>query len=75
MRPSFIGAMLNGLLMMVIIVLTIANWQSLDQYQKIMSMSAIGLLLGVHAVLHHFEEIYYGYNPLEDHWKHDKLIR
>lgn len=66
MRPSFIGAGINGLLMVVVIVLTIIYWHTMDSYQRIILMSVISIQIGIHAILHHFEEVLYGYNPLEN---------
>lgn len=65
MRPSFIGGMINGLLMVVVIAMTVMYWTQLSDYQRIIIMSLLGLLIGVHALLHHIEEIYYHFNPLE----------
>ena len=65
MRPSFIGGMINGLLMVVVIVMTVMYWTQLSDYQRIIIMALLGLLIGVHALLHHIEEIYYHFNPLE----------
>jgi hypothetical protein len=68
MRPSFIAGGINGLLMMVVIIMTIMYWGQLDPYQRTILMSLIALLIGLHAILHHIEEIYYHFNPLEGNY-------
>lgn len=73
MRPSFIGACINGLLMTVVIIYTIYYWSTLGNYEQIVLMSLIAILMGIHAFLHHIEEIYYNFNPLEGKWKYDEL--
>ena len=66
MRPSFIGSSINGLLMFVVVILTIIYWRDMDSYQRIILMSVISLQMGIHAILHHFEEVLYDYNPLKN---------
>lgn len=68
MRPSFIGACLNGLLMTAVIVYVIMYWGTLGDYERMVMMSIIAILLGIHAILHHIEEIQYDFNPLEGKW-------
>lgn len=68
MRPSFIAAGINGLLLMIVVIFTLIYWGTIGNYEKSVLLSLIGLQIGVHALLHHVEEIYYDYNPLENKW-------
>jgi len=68
MRPSFIASGINGSIMLVVTILTIIYWGQLSDYEKIIIMSLLGIQIGIHALLHHVEEIYYNYNPLEGKW-------
>jgi hypothetical protein len=72
MRPSFIGAGLNGLIMLIVFVYAFMYWSKMNNYEQIIIISLIGIQLGIHALLHHMEEIYYDYNPLENKWNHIK---
>lgn len=68
MRPSFLAAGINGLTMLIVIILVVIYWKSLSDYERIIVMSLLSLQIGIHALLHHMEEIHYNYNPLEGKW-------
>uniref|UniRef100_A0A6C0BLM1 Fatty acid desaturase n=1 Tax=viral metagenome TaxID=1070528 RepID=A0A6C0BLM1_9ZZZZ len=68
MRPSYLAAGMNGVLMAGVVILALIYWSIMDGYQKVMVISLISVQLGVHAILHHIEEIYYDFNPLEGKW-------
>jgi hypothetical protein len=72
MRPSFIAAGINGVLMLIVIVSIISYWGELSNYEKMVLMSLLAIQIGLHALLHHVEEIYYHFNPLENQWNYDK---
>jgi hypothetical protein len=66
MRPSFIVTGLNGILLLVVIIYVMIYWGSFGDYQRTIILSLIAIQIGIHAILHHVEEIYYHYNPLEN---------
>ena len=36
----------------------------------------MSIAIGVHGILHHYEEIYYGYNPLVGAWRvPDRVVK
>jgi hypothetical protein len=75
MRPSFIAAGVNGFLMLCVVIYVVFSWKELGNYERMILMSLIALQIGIHALLHHVEEIFYGFNPLENQWDHGKLKR
>ena len=68
MRPSFIGGSINGILMTIVLIYAIVHWSILDSYQKIIVMSLLAIQIGLHALLHHMEEVVHDFNPLENKW-------
>lgn len=66
MRPSLIAGSINGFLMFIVIIMTIMYWRTWNNYSRTIVMSLLSLQIGLHALLHHVEEIYYNFNPLED---------
>lgn len=66
MRPSFIAGGINGILLLVVIIMTSKYWEQLDNYQKIIAVSLIAIQFGIHAGIHHVEEIKYGFNPIKN---------
>ena len=64
MRPSFIMQILNGLTTVIATVLFVMNYKEMDTETIIKMLFLMSIAFGIHALLHHYEEIYYGYNPL-----------
>lgn len=75
MRPSFIASGVNGSLMMVVIICLVIYWKKFSNYERLILMSLVAVMIGIHAMLHHVEEIYYGFNPLEGRWDHTQRIK
>ena len=69
MRPSFIGQGVNGVLAMIAIIMFILHYKEMDNKTIIEMLLFISITIGVHSILHHFEEIYYDYNPLVGKWQ------
>jgi hypothetical protein len=72
MRPSFIGQAFNGLLMLATLIYAFVYWKVLSNYEQIVVISLLSIQIGLHSVLHHIEEIYYNFNPLEGKWGNSK---
>ena len=68
MKPSFIGGAINGLLMMIVIIYVIVFWGTLGNYERIVLMSLIAILIGIDAIIHGMQEVFYDFNPLEGKW-------
>jgi hypothetical protein len=68
MRPSLIGASINGLLILIILVYTVVFRSTMSNYERIILMSLMSIQIGIHSLLHHIEEIKYDFNPLEGKW-------
>jgi hypothetical protein len=73
MRPSFLSHIANGLLLLVAFIILCIKHQQIQNETSITNIVGILLLLsiavGVHGIMHHYEEIYYGFNPLVGKWK------
>lgn len=74
MRPSFFAQIINGIFCFVAIVLFFMYYNELSKASIIKILLLISIAFGIHGILHHYEEIYYGFNPLVGHWKvYDEL--
>lgn len=69
MRPSIFGHALNGFLLLIAAVLFLQNYKSISQETMIEFALLFSIAFGIHAILHHYEEIYYNFNPLDKKWK------
>jgi len=68
MRPSFLGHCITGILIVVTLVIYIMNYQMLTTQENLQFWLLWGVLIGVHSILHHFEEVFHGWNPLIGKW-------
>ena len=68
MRPSFIGMGINAILASIAAVLFMMNYRSMDNIDIIKILLLTSIAFGIHALLHHYEEIYYNFNPLVGKW-------
>lgn len=65
MRPSFIGHIMNALLLLIALVLSYVNRDKITADNTIVIILLMSIAIGIHAILHHIEEIVYGFNPLK----------
>lgn len=65
MRPSFLAHAFNGILAFFALILYIMNYKNFDMKDNIIILLLLSCSWGIHSVLHHFEERYYGFNPLK----------
>ena len=76
MRPSFLAHILNGLLLAMGIILFLTNYKNISSDNIVGLILLLSIAIGVHGIMHHYEEIHYGFNPLENQWKiRDKVIK
>lgn len=76
MRPSMFSHAINGIFAFVAIVLFFIYYKELDRGTILEILLLIAIACGIHGILHHYEEIYYGFNPLANHWVWpDEVIR
>lgn len=69
MRPSFLAHALNGLTLFAALILFAMNYKQLTTESLIKILLFVSIAVGIHGLLHHNEEIYYGFNPLVGQWK------
>jgi hypothetical protein len=69
MRPSFWAQVLGGILLFLTGILWIIHSKEFDVKTTIMFGLLASIAIGVHGLMHHWEEIFYDFNPLEGHWK------
>jgi hypothetical protein len=67
-KPSFYSLAITGILILLVFIKIIFNWNEFEQlaltdYLIILLLLTIGL--GIHGLLHLGLEVYYNYNPLE----------
>lgn len=65
MRPSFLAHIINGVLAFIASILFITNYKTLDMKDNIIIILLLSCSWGLHSILHHYEERYYGFNPLK----------
>ena len=68
MRPSFIGACLNGLFLAIAVIMIIVNYRSVSKEMLILFVLLLSIACEVHAITHYYEEVYYHFNPLRNKW-------
>jgi hypothetical protein len=68
MRPSFLGHAINGLLLVVATIMLYCQSHLVTKAEFIIIIALLSIAYGVHSLLHHYEEIYYNFNPLENKW-------
>lgn len=68
MRPSFLGLILTGLLNLVIVILILMNLQAMSGVVLIQVLLLLCISIGIHSMLHFYEEYHYDFNPLEGKW-------
>lgn len=67
-KPSFYALALTGFFYLFIILTVCKNWnqiKNLSGYKMVKLLSLVGILIGVHGLLHLGLENVYNYNPLE----------
>jgi len=69
MRPSFIAQVASGFLLIAGVIIYILNLKEFTPKTIMYTMFFLSIAISVHGILHHYEEIYYGYNPLTGSWK------
>lgn len=67
-KPSYYALAFTGILSLIIVVLFIRHYASFmkySPYKLVKLLSHIGILIGVHGLLHLGLEMAYNFNPLE----------
>ncbi len=68
MRPSFIGAGLAAIIATIAIIIYIANYNTLTSKENMVALLLISIAISLHAITHHYEEIYHEFNPFIGKW-------
>ena len=69
MRPSFLAAGFGAIIMTIATILYILNYKTLNESSNISILFLMSIAWSMHGLLHHYEEIYYDFNPLIGKWK------
>jgi hypothetical protein len=69
MRPSFLAATFGGILLTIATIMYLLNYKSLSAESHMNTLFLMSAGWTLHALLHHYEEIYYDFNPLVGKWK------
>lgn len=64
-RPSFLGFLLQGLLLATFVILFTNNYKTLSKKDIILYVLLLSIAIGLHSMIHDREERYYGFNPLD----------
>ena len=67
-KPSFFSLLLTGVIWLVLVVIFVKNYSFFKNSRPdklIEQISLIGLVIGVHGLLHLGMESVYGFNPME----------
>ena len=62
MKPSFYSLAITGILVLVAAVMLYQQWHMTNRIEGIL---LLGILIGIHGILHLGYEVVYGYSPLE----------
>jgi hypothetical protein len=73
MRPSFLGHVLNGITLFIAIIYFYIQRDKLSTENIIIIITLLSIAIGIHSMLHHVEEIVYGFNPLEGQYNFRKI--
>lgn len=65
MRPSFIGAALSAIIATIATILYLLNYKTLSAESNIQLLFLMSIAWSLHALTHHYEEIYHKWNPFE----------
>jgi hypothetical protein len=68
MRPSFLGLVMSGLLILVALVLLAVNAWSLRGRDWVFVAIFLSIAVSVHSMLHAHEERWYRFNPMRGQW-------
>lgn len=68
MRPSFLGLLASGLLILFAFILVIVFNSSISADKGIMITLMFAIAISGHSQLHSIEERVYGFNPLAGQW-------
>lgn len=67
-KPSYYALALTGVFSLIVVLLFIQNYSSFTKmtpYKLVKLLSHIGILIGVHGLLHLGLEMAYNFNPME----------
>ena len=63
--PSFYGLVFTGIMSLIAIIMFVQNYSKIKDVQsRMVAISLIGILVGVHSLLHLGMEAVYNYNPM-----------
>ena len=68
-KPSFWANVIQGFLILLLLIMIWIWWKDIkSKYERIIIISLLGLVIGVHGLLHLGLEKTYHWNPLEGKW-------
>ncbi len=68
MRPSFLGLVTTGFLILIAFCLIIYHRKSIKMTEFIVVIILLSIAISVHSLQHNVEEIFYNFNPLIGKW-------
>lgn len=69
MRPSFLGLIASGFIILISLIVIIINYTKITSIESIYILLLLCIAISAHSLLHSNEEIYFGFNPLIGNWK------
>lgn len=73
MRSSFVSFIACLLLTLFATVLFIVYYKEMDMATIIQLLFLMAIAWGIHTIHHYYEEVYYGYDLLQNKWKVNDL--
>jgi hypothetical protein len=64
--PSFYGLVFTGITSLISIIMFVQYYSKIKVQSRVVAVSLIGILVGVHSLLHLGMEVVYNYNPIQD---------
>jgi len=69
MRPSFLGLIASGFLILAAIIYIFIGFKSLNAKDMITIILLLSIAVSTHSVLHYHEEIHFKFNPMRGNWR------
>lgn len=73
LRPSFFGFILNGLLIALFIYYYFSRNTQINDKEMAGFILLFSIAVGVHTILHYYEETFYQFNPFNFFYESNKI--
>ena len=68
MRPSFLGLVFGGILILIALIYFFTYCKSIKPIELVYIILLLSIAISTHSLLHSNEEIYFNFNPFVGDW-------